>query len=226
MTYVPDSYLVFDLETNGFVPQEDLYAVQYGYCLVQDRDVVQTGAIILNIPQNAKLEQGAVDVHGISRHRMDTEGVCPKMATELMHSLLQRVKDANASIVAHNIKYDVNGIERMFERYGLEPMNIPAYSRVFDTGVVYKASKLMKTDRWCNDAKRRPGEAMWNYIARVGGIRAKGVKWNVDTAIEELKIPLEKRAAHDAGEDCYYTHRILETLREQEWVPQLLGGAA
>lgn len=213
---LPSTYLVFDTETNGFVPDDKLFVLQYGYLYVKDGAEAGHGATTLRMPPDEVLDEGAVNVHGLTREVLATQGVDPETATKAMHRLMESVMSEGGYFVGHNIQYDIKAVSRMFKRYKLPLIDIPGYGRMMDTGLIYKANKC--------DCRRYKGEDLWKYYSRVGGLRIKGLKWNLDAALEEFKLSMEKRGNHDAGEDCRLTNVLLQHMMKQAWAEKLLAG--
>lgn len=218
MLKIPDNYLVLDVETNGLGKDVgDVHIVQIGWCAVVDREIHHNGSVVLSLPDSVPLAQRAIDVHGLDRARIKERGKDP---TETLTAVRDLARGYDV-MVGHNIvAFDAEIIDHNFNRYGIEPVgfqsNIPV---ILDTGIIYKAKQI---GEW-----KSQQESFWDFTKRVQRIRVR-VKWKLDVCLEAFGIN-DPRDKHDAGEDCYLTHKVLEAMREKGWMEDVLmqtGGAA
>ena len=212
---LPDTYCVWDCETSGLDPFENRI-IQLGLAFVDGRKVMDSFAQCIRRPPSCVLTPGAVAKHGITRERLDAEGV---PAEEFMPEIIKNMMDWQASgkmFAGHNLgAFDVLFLENEAKEYGL-PLKFQD-NMIIDTGMLVKATQLGITFRGA-------GETLRGFYTRLREIRAKGVFWALDKhcyATYNLgKYGINKDAAHDAGVDCLLVHYLFEELRH------LAGGAA
>jgi len=74
---------------------------------------------------------------------------------------------------------------------------------VLDTGMIMKAAQVEMT--------MLDGESCSRFYDRVGGLRRRGVKWNVSYTMEKLGIAIDDEL-HDAVADCLAVAKMLRTI--------------
>lgn len=224
---LPHNYIVFDIETSGFSPQEDVI-VEFGWAIVQDHQATDYGGVMLDWsqfdPDNAnfhewlrwRLAKTAADCAKQGRHyhftydRLKAEGVHPLAAVRDFSELLKAFLSTNAYLVGHGAwKFDrvrIDNITEQFLGYKLPWDNSP----LFDTGLVEKACQLNKVP--CDS------ETLNEWYQRVNGQWSKK-KWNLDGHCASKynlaeRFNLDLRYSHTAGFDCLLTHSLAETYRQ------------
>ena len=227
---LPRSYLAYDLESSGFSRQNDLI-LEWGHCLVRDTKIVDRNAIYLNwyalpdvVPSgwlDSRLDrikfemQAAGRAWHITPELLKTKGVHPKRAIQFIYDLFQTViAQPDMAIVGHNIRaFDSQMLESSFAQdLGID-FTFPL-GRVFDTGVIEKASQMAGDDR----LTPKHGESFDDYMHRINYTKLSGVKWNLDPhCIEKYGLTashgIGRDAMHGAGTDAYVVHLLFERYR-------------
>ena len=206
---LPDSYLVCDTETSGFSVDRDLI-LQYGFCVVVDREVHSSFAIIIDRGPDMVISKGALECHGITHERMKKEGVAPAEGIGMIMDTFSTYRKNGLMFVGHNIiNFDAPFFEYEARNAG-RPFKF-GDNEILDTGMIVKASRLgMYYDKM---------DTLRSFAKRVSSVRARGVKWSLDGYCFD-SFDLGRRAgvykdeAHDAGVDCLLTHHLFEALRE------------
>lgn len=220
---LPENYLVFDTETTGFKAGYDL-PIDIGHVIVRDRQVVQRGNFLLNWADYPGIEpawledrfdriQQQMAPKGQTFHysveRLRREGKDPAKVLSFYRTLLQRNREADASIVGHNAwSFDV-GILQHAARETLD-QDVPFEdAELYDTGCLFKASQL--------NLLPATGETLRAFFQRVQHVSAKGVYWNLAHCIQHFGLDasyrLDPGEAHQAGYDAYCSHLVFENLR-------------
>ena len=231
---LPDTYLVFDLETTGFAPESDLI-LQIGHCLVVDRKVADRQSFLLDwtraapdrghwpsrngqqirpwlenrIGQLAEAFRQQNKPFHTTLERLVTEGVDPVSTLLDYRSWLEEINERHWFLVTHNgYAFDCRFLEAHFDRFG-KPLSFRS-DNVFDTGAILKAAQL--------GLALHPGESLQQFATRVHKIRAKGVRWSLSEFAVPLfgldaKYGLDMARAHDAGTDALTTHFLFEEMR-------------
>lgn len=205
---IPDDYLVIDVETTG-LPNMDReeYVTQFGYAVVQGRQIVDNEATLLKTPPGW-INPEASRVTGITDEMIQRDGADPRAFYEELIKLFDLYR-GTSMFVGHNIaKFDCPFLEADLGHYGHKfkfDMN-----GVIDTGMMFKASQLF--------AAPSDGETLGQFFARVSEIRSR-TRWNLVFAMRRLgldmKYGINVDEAHDAGFDCKMTHLLLEDLRQR-----------
>jgi len=159
------------------------------------------------------INKRALEVHGIDKARMEKEGIDPKILVPEIVGILNTWLQKGFMVLGHNIAhFDAPIICREAKEAGC-PFSFHDHA-LLDTGILVKAAQLGETVR--------PWETLPQFYARVGEIRAAGVYWSMERHCIKTYGLLEKAAAvksgkvkaHDAGDDCLFTHLLLEELRK------------
>jgi DNA polymerase III epsilon subunit-like protein len=207
---IPDTYLVFDLETTGLpeLSGRHEYVTQFGYAVVENRTITANRATLLKTPVGW-INPQASRITGITDEMIQRDGVDPKEFFASVIDLFKLFRSSGAMFVGHNsAKFDAPFIETNFKHFGLDfKFN---RNELIDTGMLFKASQIFAspTDR----------EDLTAFFSRVAEIRSRA-KWNLTFAVERLgldmKFGIDMKSAHDAGFDCKVTHLLLEELRHR-----------
>ena len=219
--HFPDDYLVIDTETTGLDRQDDVI-VQLGYCRVENREVVENVAYVLDWTDHTLNQDWLCGRLESTGQRLREKGhtyswTLEKLASEgkppidVLFDLLGRLREYGGKMLAaHNgVGFDVPMIEAHLKRFLALPFTFP--KQLWDTGVMEKAIQL--------DVRPRPGEPLLVFCKRVLGIRAAGVKWSLDrhcTPKYQLdhKYGLDTSRSHTADYDAYVTSCLLEEFRQ------------
>lgn len=226
---LPDDYCTFDTETTGFNRKKDLI-VEWGHCLVRDRQPVDRLNLIINWMEAPELIPG-IDVAELLervRHRMainekefhitpqimQEQGVSPHEALPFIRDFLVKIRSNGELLASQNgWGFDVKMLATHFEDF-LEDEFVLDDNEMLDVGAIIKASQMLDNE----NVFPRPGETLGGYCRRVMAMRAKGVKWNIEYAFEEYglgqRLGLSADELHGAGADAYALHGLIERIRE------------
>lgn len=234
MIALPNTYLVLDIETTAVTPASGSI-IQLGWVQVIDGVIKSRGGLFISAPEaelqayenssyvKQKISEGntgyvkAADVreHGIPRVQ----------AFSLLHELYSKTMAnfAGSIVIGHNLTgFDIPFIEYHSQKEG-RAIKFDR-TRVFDTGVAFKANKL--------GLLPRDDEPIWEFFCRVREIRAAGVYWRLEIAVKELGLESvinnfllncnsetpDEIMYHDASTDTLATHFIYQELRAKKLV--------
>ena len=213
---LPNSYLVFDLETSGFNHsprggQKPDVVVQVGIAAVNNGELVDRQAVYIKRPPGT-MHGSALEVTGITDEILAEQGVEPEGVYPTVVRLLQLYRDSGAMFVGHNmIGFDIPFLEADLRRHGFDFEF--QRNEYIDTGMMFKAAQTRHSPG--------VGEDLTAFFSRIRDIHSRS-KWNLRLAVEtfgvDIKHGLNMDEAHDAGFDCLATHLLLCTLREQAGV--------
>ena len=208
---LPDSYLVVDVETNGFYHtprpgQEQHVIVQLGCAVVQERRMVDNMALFIKRPAGT-MKGEAERVTGITDKILATQGVDPNDAYPQFLALFQLFRDSGCMFMGHNmVSFDAPFIHTDFTQQGYPFQFRPG--EYIDTGMMFKAAQMRTVPS--------PIEDLHKFFMRIGNTHSR-VKWNLTGAVRSLNVDkkhgLDMDKAHDAGFDCKATHLLFEELR-------------
>lgn len=207
---LPDTYLVFDTETNGTDPYS-CKMLQIGLCFVRDGKVLDRMAFYVKRGKEVVIPPEAQRVHGITHEKLAAEGIEPSELIPMVSEHFKKWREQGGSFVGHNIlAFDAP----LFE---LESKLLSAEwhfgdNEIVDTGMLVKGARLEMFFR--DDA-----ETLRSFYKRVSEVRAKGVYWSLDRyCIDAYGLStygIDKSKMHDAGEDCVATHYLLLEMRRR-----------
>jgi DNA polymerase III epsilon subunit-like protein len=220
----PDSYVVFDVETTGLTPGDDLIT-QVGFCLVQDRNVAESGSALLDwtrcggvnqewlqwrLAETKRQMEAKGKLNHMTYERLREEGRDPLEVLKEYAHIFEETKSRGDYLLGHNaLKFDIPFFQAHFTAWG--PQFTFDTAIVVDTGLMEKASQL----NWFPG----PGESVEDFFRRVYDWKKKGVFWSLDrNCVPKYKLDvahgLDMGKAHDAGFDCVVTHHLFEHYRE------------
>ena len=208
---LPDTYLVIDLETTGLPDHgREEYVTQFGYAAVTDRQLADSHASLLKTPPGW-IHPEASRVTGITDEMIQRDGEDPAAFYEKLIKLFELFR-GRSMFVGHNIQnFDRPFLEADFKHHGHDFEF--GESESIDTGMLFKASQLFVSPA--------DNETLGQFYRRVGNVRSR-VKWNLAFAIRRLgldmKFGLDLSKAHNAAEDCRFTHFLFEELRRRAGV--------
>jgi len=224
----PDDYVVVDIETSGFRPELNLIC-SIGHGWVKNRKISKLYDTYLNwsleptveqtkLQQDLEKTQLSMESKGACFHhtykKLVCEGQSPGKVLEYYHDLFQKAIDSGIMLVMHNgWAFDVRFLEGHFRRWLGKDFTFPEDS-IYDTGICEKASQLDPS----YDPMPRIGETMHDFSKRISGIRARGVRWALDSHCEET-YGLFKLAgvspgdAHRSATDCLVMYHLFEQHR-------------
>lgn len=111
-------YVIFDVETTGMKPEEGHAIVELAAQRVRDRKVIDSIDSIVNPGRTIEAEASAV--HGITNEIIQREG---KPLIEVIPAFV--LFSEGATLVAHNIRFDLGFINSHLHALGLPPMTNP-----------------------------------------------------------------------------------------------------
>lgn len=221
---LPDSYLLFDLETSGFHRDYDVI-VEVGWAVVHNRQLTDYAGMILDWTRygdwkfqrwfenriatckESMAKQGReyhFDVDRISR-----EGVDPVKGMYDFCQILQTFLDHRGFLAGHGI--------RKFDRHRIDTATLNLFNMLlpwdqavmFDTGLIEKACQI--------DREPFAHETLDDWYRSVDGTFSK-VKFNLDRHCEEKyalssRYNLDLSLSHTAGFDCLMAYGLCETYR-------------
>lgn len=123
--------LIFDTETSGLFtskrkfeyPSHELLE-NYDTCRIvsicwyvtQNDKIIEQSYYVIK-PDNFKIGQESIDIHGITQEYAENNGVDIRFVLANFHEALKKC----SNIVAHNIKFDIHTIKSELFRYGIHP---------------------------------------------------------------------------------------------------------
>lgn len=108
-------YVIFDVETTGMKPEDGHAIVELAAQRVRGGMVVDTFSTIVNPGRHVDPE--AVAVHGITNEMIAKEG---KPLIEVIPAFMLFCE--GATLVAHNIKFDLGFLNSHLRQFGLPPL--------------------------------------------------------------------------------------------------------
>lgn len=202
----PTSYIVWDLETNGFKAPENKI-LEIGLFKIENGVVVDTKRWVLNYGIEISAEITAIN--GMTKEIIDAEGRDPKVCLE---EFLQYVRESKANLTHNGVRFDIPflvdsvlgtlGETWTIER--IEKLRSHLESTALDTAVFVKGGKLGMSRLW--------NESFKQYADRVMNTIARGVKYNVGICCQELGIDMSKATQHRALGDVEFTNEIFKAL--------------
>lgn len=213
---MPPRRLIIDIETTSlsFV---NGHILQIGF-LLRDGDILMHDSLYLRAPEPALVEyengsyvqrmKAAGNTGYVKADDVRSAGLPPETVFTFLREAM-RVCCAHSGVVAgHNLAgFDIPYIEYQSRKYDV-PIEFDR-TRVVDTGAIVKAMKLRRIPR--------DDETDWEFYCRVRDTVAKGVFWNLTTAIDEFrlreKVAMTGEAAHSAHADVFMTDCVYEHIR-------------
>lgn len=203
----PETYVVWDLETSGFSP-EDNRILEIGAMEVKNGEVVREHNWILNqyIPDpNFELQPVITEVTGLRQDDIK-RGQDPRRVIREFIDVLNVKRQPH---VTHNgLRFDlpflVAEIDRTTDDVDTERFSEFLYHNALDTAVFVKAAKLGMQRKW-NQTFQEFGE-------EVMSVMAKGITYNVKGTCEEMGISMEDITLHRASGDVHLTNEIYKRV--------------
>jgi len=224
----PDNYTTLDLETTGLSPADDLICA-IGYTTVAKRRPVETKEVILDWTRQpevdqAKLRQDLLQTadamqrqnkqHHYPYERLRAEGVDPLPALQDILARLEAMEQRREVLIAHNgWRFDVEFLQSHFYNWLRIDFRIDP-ELMYDSGICEKASQLPER---C-DPLPYAGESLQDFSWRIGNVRARGIRWALDSHCQEQyglfeKAGIDQSQAHQAGTDSLLLYHLFETHR-------------
>lgn len=226
---LPDSYLTIDVETSGLKCTED-YLCTFGYAIVHNRAVHQTGYIVLNWYLDPKLDKEEFTQDLLKTEERMRElgknffhtptylqqfGMQPRMALEAIHQVLMNARNAGYPLAGFNgYNFDANFIQAHILDF-LSTDYMIGDDEMFDLGMMEKACQLSLED----EPLPKSGESKRAWAFRIGKLRRRGVTWSLDKHCMP-KYDLSRRCslppemAHRSDFDAVCLHHLFEQYRQ------------
>jgi DNA polymerase-3 subunit epsilon len=118
--------IVLDTETTGLDPKQGHRVIEIGACELVDRQLTGKNYHVYINPER-EIEQGALEVHGITEEFLRDK---PRFA-EISDDLMTFVD--GAELVIHNAPFDIGFIDNELSLTGHDPVSITAVATVLDT---------------------------------------------------------------------------------------------
>ncbi|MCP6727346.1 MAG: 3'-5' exonuclease [Patescibacteria group bacterium] len=197
-------YIVWDLETTGFVAPE-CRILEIG-CFVVNGDEIERKHWVLD--NKVEIPEKITEITGITQEIIDAEGRDPE---ECLLEFLPYFKRCKQNVTHNGIRFDipfmVNYAEDVLgwtpkqKAQATELLNSTAY----DTASKYKADKL--------NLSQDADESFLHFSNRIMSMRVYGLKFNVGIACDELGIDRSKVVQHRAMADVELTHEIYKLIK-------------
>ena len=137
-------------------------------------------------------------VHGITPQDLQAHGIPPHESLTRLLGLLNQAP----ACMGHNIHmFDVLFLTAEARRLGRAPPRVDGF---VDTAALFKGWKL--------GISKEPNETHRSYAERVLSMKTPGLKYSIQTCLDELRIDRNAAKAHDAAGDAYLTHLIYGKL--------------
>lgn len=228
---LPESYLAFDVETSGLSVRED-YVIQIGWALVQDRKMIDTGAVMLDwtrgngdgwkewFTQRLQRTRDHVEykdgfatgnTFDMTVERIQREGMSPYDALLQFKRLVDTCRDTGFAFVGHNgLRHDQPMLDKHFQEV-LDARLVFCPGEYYDTLPLEKGVQLYPAIK--------PGETWMQFITRGYHLGGNKIRCSLDRHCAgkynlQQKHNLDMSLAHEADFDARLTHLLFEEFRE------------
>ncbi len=189
----PNSYIIFDIETTGFVGTVDkcteIAAIKY----VEGKKIAEFN-VLLN--WDILIPEKITEITGITKSLLDSEGINPQLA---VNAFLEFIS-GDYILIGHNIlKFDIPFLIGNFQ----SQLKWLSMSVVIDTAALFKAKQLGINI----DSIATSNSAMFSLLGQ-----RHSVKYSVDACCIEFNIDKSKVTQHRALGDCILTNEIYKNL--------------
>jgi hypothetical protein len=227
----PSSYLCFDTEFTGNSQEKDL-VLEIGHVIVEANKVVDHKSFVLNW-YKADIDTGWLD-YKLSNMRgiigagwrlnpsfIKENGQDPIEVLRFYQQLFDAWKKRELPFVAQNgVWADERMVRSNFNRFLNRSFDLPA-SSYFDTGVLFKASRIMDPGSPFGVYKGivlpAAGETLKDYFIRIAGVKIAGLKWNMAAILDFYKLTekhaIDANQLHGAAYDAMCVHYIMQQYR-------------
>lgn len=227
----PKNYVTFDIETTGYKLDLDVIT-EIGHCLVQDGEIVDELAIILDwtnhsivpdhwLRQRLRSVAQSMELNGqryhITYEKMQKEGMKPEKALAFYRDLFNTLMSRQMLFVAHGgYTFDEKMIAANFAGFKIASNFGFGDNNLLCTDGIEKASQVVTNPRFMP----RQGDTLRSYFHRVKYTRLAGVKSNLsDHCFHKYgfasKHGLTQKDMHGVGPDSRCVHYLMEEYRTQ-----------
>lgn len=200
-------YIVWDLETTGFVAPE-CKILEIGCFVVKDNKVKRMHWVLDN---KVEIPENIIEITGITQDIIDDEGREPK---ECLLEFLPYFKRCKYNITHNGVRFDIpfliNYAEDVLNFTPKQKVSVTEliYSTAYDTAVYFKADKLvMLQDEM---------ESYVQFAKKVMSMKVYGLKFNLGLVCDEMGIDRSNIVQHRATADVELTHEIYKKIKENE----------
>lgn len=142
------SYCVFDTETSGISLSDCALQMAVGF-FADDGSEIGFYENLWKLPRGVKLNARAVQVHGISKRKLEERGVDPAPELRVLNVVFASMRKSKKRIVAHNASFDVRILSQTALRHGVKEWGLEVHhvfctmkSSKFRCGLIDKAGRL------------------------------------------------------------------------------------
>lgn len=188
----PNTYVIFDIETTGFVGTTDKCTEIAAIKVVEGKKIAEFNVLLnWDIPIPEKI----TEITGITKDLLDKEGITPARAiTEFLNFI-----SGAETVIGHNVlRFDIPFLHGNF---GF-PAIMDLMNKCIDTAAIFKARQLKMLV---------PEHGTLQFMKDILNARHP-VKYSVDTCCIEFKIDKSKVTQHRALGDCILTNEIYKNL--------------
>jgi len=196
-------YIVWDLETTGFVAPESKI-LEIG-CFIVRGDEIERKHWVLN--NDVEIPEKITEITGITQDIIDKEGRDPK---ECLLEFLPLFKECKRNITHNGIKFDIPFLVAYLEDV-LECTEEQKYatkdlinSTAYDTATYYKAKEL--------GIEEGDYDTYFNFADNVMRQRVSGLRFNLGFVCDELGVDRSNITQHRAMADVELTHEIYKKI--------------
>lgn len=199
----PKSYIVWDLETDGFNGKEN-HILEIGMFNVYNGEVIDKKRWVLNHGVEIKPEITAIN--GMTKEIIDAEGMDPSKGLE---EFLEYVRNSDANITHNGVKFDIVFLVEhvrvvlKWDDERLEKLQKHLNRTSIDTAVLFKGNLI--------GCKRNWNESFITYANRCMKVIAKG-KYNLGVCCDEFQIDRTKVTQHRALGDVELTNELYKVM--------------
>lgn len=221
---LPVNYIVLDIETIG--PGNESLITEIGYVVVRNTEIAKRGTWVLDwslpaygewVPKDWLIEafRQMREVTGqplnVDFSAMQKVGKDPRKVLEAASQLLLDARRHKLPIVGHNVQaFDLRVINRHREEWLRQnAIRFDGTLAVLDTGQLFRA---VVSDP---PLLPHPEDSLREFFRRV--VAVKRGKWSLEHCLstQGLLSGLDRSKLHGAEYDCYCTHLLFESIREQ-----------
>lgn len=192
-------YIVWDLETTGFVaPESKILEIGCHICY-EDGSTEDKNWLLNN---NVEIPEKITEITSIDNKLIELEGRDPK---ECINEFMPIIKEAENNITHNGIKFDIPFLVEYtadlldMKNHEKEDLYDLLYEKAYDTAVFFKAKELDEDYLW--------GETYLDFAKRVMNIRSS-VKYNLGLVADTYGIDRSKIKQHRAMGDVWLTKEI------------------
>lgn len=194
-------YIVWDLETTGFVAPKDKILEIGCHIVYTNGKVVEKNWVLNN---NVEIPEKIIEITGITLDIINAEGRDPE---ECLREFLPLFKKCKKNITHNGIKFDIpflveyaSDLLRWNEMQKMQVYNL-LWESAHDTAVAFKSSNL--------GMYQEPRESHVQFANRVMNVRAP-LKFNLGVVSDFYQIDRSNVKQHRAMGDVYLTHEVFK----------------